>query len=117
MESLGINPELFVNEILNSVDYALDEAFDFFLQQQLGVVGSGGGEKAEALVKGVESIRNLVQDALCKKLETWENYCQLSVFGLLQEFALPKANESAKDLSHDVELSDPDLDNELRLLE
>ncbi|KAJ3679995.1 hypothetical protein LUZ60_016273 [Juncus effusus] len=112
-DSLGINPQLFVNEILNSVDDALDEAFGFFLQQQVGVVGSGGGEKAEALAQGVESIRNLVQGALQKKLGTWEKYCTSRVFEVPEGFTLPKANESAKDLSHEVEMSDPDLDNEL----
>lgn len=91
--SLNLNPQLFINETLNTVDDLVDEAFNFYLQQASTLLKTEDTDKSQDLSKGVAYIRNLIQLALDKRLSVWEKYCLHHCFSVPEGFSLPKSNE------------------------
>ncbi|KAL9438348.1 hypothetical protein AB3S75_024093 [Citrus x aurantiifolia] len=91
--SLNLNPQLFINETLNTVDDLVDEAFNFYLQQASTLLKTEDTDKSQDLSKGVAYIRNLIQLALDKRLSVWEKYCVHHCFSVPEGFSLPKSNE------------------------
>ncbi|KAL1367794.1 hypothetical protein HN51_021915 [Arachis hypogaea] len=63
-ESLNLNPQLFVNEVRNTVDDVLDEAFDFFHQEASTKLNSEGSiQRSEDLKKDKSNENGLHPDA------------------------------------------------------
>ncbi|KAH9722430.1 protein MIS12-like [Citrus sinensis] len=91
--SLNLNPQLFINETLNTVDDLVDEAFNFYLQQASTLLKTEDTDKSQDLSKGVAYIRNLIQLALDKRLSVWEKYCLHHCFSVPEGFSLPKSVE------------------------
>ncbi|KAH9778393.1 protein MIS12-like [Citrus sinensis] len=89
--SLNLNPQLFINETLNTVDDLVDEAFNFYLQQASTLLKTEDTDKSQDLSKGVAYIRNLIQLALDKRLSVWEKYCLHHCFSVPEGFSLPKS--------------------------
>lgn len=113
-DSLNLNPQLFINEILNNVDDQLDGALDFFHQQVSTMLKIEGTDRSDDLSKGVSDIGNMIRSALDKRLSMWEKYCLRHCFIVPEGFSLPKANESDGDSLMDLEiLHDRDLDVQL----
>ncbi|CAL1369873.1 unnamed protein product [Linum trigynum] len=112
--SLNLNPQIFVNETLNTVDDLFDEAFDFFHQEASGRLQTEGTERAHHLKEGINSVRYMVQSGLDKRLEMWEKYCLHHCFAVPEGFSLHNTNESPKQSSTSQDLlSDPALDSQL----
>lgn len=113
-ESMNVNPQLFINTVLNSVDDLLDGAFDHFHQEASAQLKIEGTDRAQDLSHGVASIRKMIQLALDKRLTMWEKYCLHRCFAVPPGFSLPKANEPSGDVSIDVDaFIDPELDAQL----
>ncbi|OMO60921.1 Centromere protein Mis12 [Corchorus capsularis] len=89
-DSLNLNPQLFINETLNTVDDLLDDAFDFYLQKASKLLKTEGTDRSQDLTKGVNYVRNLVQSSLDKRLAMWEKYCLRHCFTVPEGFSLPK---------------------------
>ncbi|MED6151823.1 hypothetical protein PIB30_086059, partial [Stylosanthes scabra] len=89
-ESLNLNPQLFVNEVLNTVDDVVDEAFDFFHHEASNKLNSEGSiQRSEDLKKkkGVDCVRQRIQSVLDNRLAIWEKYCLLHCFAVPQGFS------------------------------
>ncbi|KAK9278841.1 hypothetical protein L1049_028420 [Liquidambar formosana] len=113
-DSLNLNPQLFINEVLNSVDDLLDGAFDIYQQQASTLLRTEATDRSNDLTKGVAQIRNMVQGVLDKRLGAWEDYCLRHCFNVPEGFSLPKPKESPVDSLIDQDaLCDPELDSEL----
>lgn len=116
-DSLNLNPQLFINEVLNRVDDLLDGAFDFFHQEASTLLKIEGTDRAEDLAKGVGYLRNMIQSALDRPLTMWEKYCLRHCFVVPEGFSLPKANEPSGDIPMDVDaIDDTELDAQLESL-
>ncbi|XP_044476607.1 protein MIS12 homolog isoform X2 [Mangifera indica] len=115
--SLNLNPQLFINEALNTVDDLVDDAFDFYQQQASTLLKIEGTDRSQDLSKGVAYIRNMIQSSLDKRLAMWEKYCLHHCFSVPEGFSLPKTNElpGESSISEDA-LCDPDLDGQLNSL-
>ncbi|XP_059649633.1 protein MIS12 homolog isoform X2 [Cornus florida] len=112
--SLNLNPQLFINEVLNLVDDLVDGAFDFYHQEASTLLKVEGTDRSEDLSKGVNFIQNMIQSVLDKRLEMWEKYFLQHCFSVPQGFSLPKTNESPGGSSTDrTVLSDPEPDVQL----
>ncbi|KAL5996784.1 hypothetical protein ACLOJK_007704 [Asimina triloba] len=113
-DSLNLNPQLFVNEVLNAADDLVDGAFDFYKQQASGLMGKmGGGDRSAALNQkergeegrdgdkekeeefvaniGVSLLFDKIQSTLDKKMGMWEKYCLQHCFDVPDGFSLLKA--------------------------
>eukprot|EP00268_Persea_americana_P069088 TRINITY_DN9747_c0_g2_i2.p1 TRINITY_DN9747_c0_g2~~TRINITY_DN9747_c0_g2_i2.p1 ORF type:complete len:260 (+),score=82.68 TRINITY_DN9747_c0_g2_i2:134-913(+) len=127
-DSLNLNPQLFINEVLNAVDDMVDGAFDFYHGQATEILGDLGEDKSGELsrqcflsieedgdegLKGVSSLRPKVQAVLDKRLGMWEKYCLLHCFAVPKGFSLPKADSSDNNLLPQDVLSDAELDAQL----
>ncbi|KAL5751408.1 hypothetical protein ACOSP7_026011 [Xanthoceras sorbifolium] len=112
--SLNLNPQLFINETLNTVDDLVDDAFNFYLQQASTLLKIDGTDRSQDLSKGVTYIRNMIQTVLDKRLGMWEKYCLHHCFAVPEGFSLPQSNElpGESSMSQDA-LYDPDLDTQL----
>ncbi|KAF3322201.1 Mis12 protein [Carex littledalei] len=115
-ESLGLNPRLFLNDVLNNVDDLTDSAFEIFLQEAPKLISIVGDEKAQALDKGTKSIQKLINAAKAKGFGCWERLCLEQVFAVPEGMSLSENNDSSKNLAIEVELSDMELDSELESL-
>ncbi|XP_022736622.1 protein MIS12 homolog [Durio zibethinus] len=113
-DSLNLNPQLFINETLNTVDDLINDAFDFCLQEASTLLKIEGTDRSQDLTKGVNYIRNMIQSSLDKRLAMWEKYCLRHCFMVPEGFSLPK-NEELPGSSSMVQdtVSDPDVDAEL----
>lgn len=113
-ESLNLNPHLFINEVLNTVDDLVDDAFDFYLQQASSALRIEGTARSLDLTKGVALIKKTIQSALDKRLVMWEEYCLNHCFEVPEGFSLSKGDEPPRNSSvcQDA-LCDPDLDAQL----
>ncbi|KAI3440549.1 uncharacterized protein J3R85_003300 [Psidium guajava] len=102
-ESLNLKPQLFINEVLNSVDDLLDEALLFYHQQASNLLITEGSDRAQDLGKGVAYLHNMIQSVLDKHLGMWEKYCLRHCFSVPEGFSFPKDSTSAGDIpsSHD----------------
>ncbi|KAL3512324.1 hypothetical protein ACH5RR_025041 [Cinchona calisaya] len=113
-ESLNLNPQLFINEVLNIVDDLVDEAFTFFHQQASTILKTDGINRSEDLNKGAECIRKVIQSSLDKRLSGWEKYCLRHCFVVPEGFSLPNANEPSSATSMDLDnVGDSELDAQL----
>uniref|UniRef100_A0A7N0R8A9 Uncharacterized protein n=1 Tax=Kalanchoe fedtschenkoi TaxID=63787 RepID=A0A7N0R8A9_KALFE len=110
--SFNLNPQVFVNEILNSVDDTLDGAFRYYHQEAAKIVGTGGTDRAADLEKGVVMLKKIVQRVLDQKLGLWEKYCISHLFAVPDGFKLPEQDKSFDDISVDVD-GLTDLDGQL----
>ncbi|XP_022854221.1 protein MIS12 homolog isoform X1 [Olea europaea var. sylvestris] len=116
-ESLNLNPQLFINEVLNFVDDLTDEAFNYFLEEASAQMKTEGTDRSADLSRGVAYIRNLVQLTLDNRLKKWEEYSLRFCFHVPEGFSLTKANpSSADDLSDLDTLADTELDAQLNSL-
>lgn len=111
-DSLNLNPQLFLNEILNRVDDLVDGAFQCFHQEASTVLKIEGTDREDELKQGVEYLQNMVHLALDRPLTMWEKYCLRHCFVVPQRFTLPTNNESTGEVAMDVDASD---DTELDL--
>ncbi|KAI3908115.1 hypothetical protein MKW92_050370, partial [Papaver armeniacum] len=109
-EELNLNPQLFVNEVINRIDDTVDGAFEFFQQEALKLVTD---DESNELRKGVSFIRTVVQGALDKQMDLWEKYCLRQCFVVLEGFTLHKANTSGDSLMEEDLLADAELDDQL----
>ncbi|XP_031104413.1 protein MIS12 homolog [Ipomoea triloba] len=50
-DSFNLNPQLFINEVINSVDDLVDEAFDFFQQEAAVNLKTEGTDRSDDLKK------------------------------------------------------------------
>ncbi|XP_031276904.1 protein MIS12 homolog isoform X2 [Pistacia vera] len=63
--SLNLNPQLFINEALNTVDDLVDEAFDFYLQQASTLLKTEGTDRSQDLCKNeLPDESSISEDAL-----------------------------------------------------
>ncbi|XP_010110075.2 protein MIS12 homolog isoform X2 [Morus notabilis] len=113
-DSLNLNPQLFINEVFNTVDDLVDEAFNYYLEQASSTLRTDGTDRAEDLSKGVALIRKMIQSVLDKRLVMWEEYCFNHCFEVPEGFSLPKSDEPPSNSSvlQDA-LYDPNLDAQL----
>ncbi|CAH9088110.1 unnamed protein product [Cuscuta europaea] len=109
-DSYNLNPQLFVNEVTDSVNTIVNEAFDFFLQETATVLKVEGTDRFEPLKKGVEYIRSMVQSKLDQRQYMWQKYCLSQCFTVPQGFSLPQADKPSLDTSSD---QDTELDAQL----
>ncbi|XP_061365204.1 protein MIS12 homolog [Gastrolobium bilobum] len=112
-DSHNLNPQLFLNEVLNTVDDVVNEAFDFFYQEASTKVNSEGTQRSLDLRKGVDCVRQRVQSVLDKQLVVWEKYCLHHCFAVPQGFRMPNSEKSCENgLNLDAPF-DPDIDAQL----
>ncbi|MQL81315.1 hypothetical protein Taro_013771 [Colocasia esculenta] len=91
-DSYGLNPQLFINEVLNTVDDLVDEAFDFCQQQAPAVVGGDAvADRSEELRRGITSLHHAVRATLNKRMSLWERYCLLHCFSVPEGFSSDKS--------------------------
>ncbi|KAJ6840063.1 protein MIS12-like protein isoform X1 [Iris pallida] len=112
----NLNPQRFVNEVLNSVDDMLDGAFHFLHQQAFEITSAAesGADRSQDLAKGVTYLRHLIQAVVDKRMDSWEKYCLRHCFTVPEGILLPEdQNSSRKDLLLQEGLSDVELDSQL----
>ncbi|GLU20294.1 hypothetical protein SLE2022_365020 [Rubroshorea leprosula] len=115
-ESLNVNPQLFINDVLNTVDDLVRDAFDYYLQQASNDLKTDGTDRSQDLTKGVYYIHRKIQSVLDERLAMWEQYCLHHCFGVPEGFSLPKSDElpcntsMIQDAVHDSDL-DAELDS------
>ncbi|CAJ2634946.1 unnamed protein product [Trifolium pratense] len=117
-ESLNLNPQLFINEIINTVDDCFLEAFDFFFQEASTKLNAEATQRSQRLRQGVDCIREKVQSVLDQKLAVWEKYCLYHCFSLPEGFQLPSTlndESNGNDIVPDA-TSDHELDAQLESL-
>ncbi|KAK1265797.1 hypothetical protein QJS04_geneDACA000092 [Acorus gramineus] len=117
-ESVGPNPQLFINEVLNSVDDTVEGAFDFFLQQASTLIGGDANTaRNDQLRQGVSSLRHTIQHVLDNRLAIWEKYCLQHCFAVPKGFSFPRTQDPlVNDFSLHDGLDDAELDTELEAL-
>ncbi|XP_042389384.1 protein MIS12 homolog [Zingiber officinale] len=109
--AFDVNPQLFLNEVLNAVDGKSDSAFDLCLQQATEIVRSGA-DQSEELVRGVSSLQYLMKGVLDKRMSMWEKYCLQTCFSVPDGFVLPNSKESVVTLLREC-CPDDELDSEI----
>ncbi|CAL0330564.1 unnamed protein product [Lupinus luteus] len=113
-ESLNLNPQLFINQVLNTVDDVVDEAFNFFHDDASIKLNTEATQRSHDLRKGVDCIRGKVQSVLDKQLSIWEKYSLHHCFSVPQGFVLPNTDELRENGSVHPDASfDPDIDAQL----
>ncbi|WOK98754.1 hypothetical protein Cni_G07466 [Canna indica] len=110
-DAFNLNPQRFLNEVLNAVDDITDSAFDFCLQQAQQITG-GGADRSEELSRGISSLHHLTQSVLDKRMSMWEKYCLRHCFSVPDGFVLPDSKESSISVLQEG-LSDQELDFQL----
>ncbi|XP_050379225.1 protein MIS12 homolog [Argentina anserina] len=113
-DSVNLNPQLFINEVINTVDDLVDDAFNYFHEEASTVLKVQGTERAQDLSKGVDLIRKRVQSNVDKRLLMWEQYCLDHCFEVPEGFVLPKTDEAPVDGTvHQNVICDPEVDVQL----
>ncbi|XP_071731528.1 protein MIS12 homolog [Rutidosis leptorrhynchoides] len=112
-DSLNLNPQLFINAALNTVDDVIDGAFDHLHKEALSQLKIDGSDKSEDLTKGLDYVRKLIQSALDKRLSMWEKYCLHGIFTVPDGFSLPKDDEGSGDVMDVDGVVNSDLDAQL----
>lgn len=120
--ALGLNPQLFVDEVHGIISDISAGAFEYCVQAAAapGVVGAArAAEKATDLQRGLNAIHHVVKDRLDKRMANWEKFCLLHCFDIPEGFVAaeddnPCAKESQKDETSDLDL---ELDSLRRKLE
>lgn len=109
--SYSLNPQLFINEVINSVNIIVNEAFDFFQQEGEKSLKIEGTDRSVDLKEGVDYIRKTVQMRLDKRLSVWERYCLSQCFMVPEGFSLPKDEPSGDPCVGHVAELDAQLDS------
>ncbi|XP_058101407.1 protein MIS12 homolog isoform X2 [Magnolia sinica] len=63
-DSFNLNPQLFINEVLNAVDDMVDGAFDFYEQQASELLGNMGSDRSGELNRDSSGNSLLLEDVL-----------------------------------------------------
>ncbi|XP_010435437.1 PREDICTED: protein MIS12 homolog isoform X1 [Camelina sativa] len=113
-ESMGLNPQLFINEAINTIEDYVDAAFEFYGQEASKILKIDGSDstKSQDLSNGIERVRGLVQSVMDKRMEMWEDYCLKYCFAVPDGFVLPKTEEKSSVYS-DQEMKDGFYDQDL----
>ncbi|PON92697.1 Centromere protein Mis [Trema orientale] len=115
--SLNLNPQLFINEVLNTVDDLVNDAFKYYHQQassNLKIDATDRNSRSLDLTTGVALIHKMIISVLDKRLAMWEQYCLSHCFEVPEGLSLRKTGEpSSHSSSCQDALSDPDLDARL----
>ncbi|XP_039137586.1 protein MIS12 homolog [Dioscorea cayenensis subsp. rotundata] len=115
-DACDLNPQRFINEVLNASDDLLDGAFQFCLQQASIITGCGE-KQSDELAKGVSYLRNMTQGILDKRMNIWEKYCLRHCFSVPEGFLLQKTQDlSVENLSLQEGGSEAELDSQLSSL-
>ncbi|KAJ0961562.1 hypothetical protein J5N97_001547 [Dioscorea zingiberensis] len=115
-DACNLNPQRFINEVLNAADDLLDGAFQFSLQQA-SIIAGCGEQHSEELAKGVSYLRNMTQEVLDKRMNIWEKYCLRHCFAVPEGFVLQNTKElSVNNLSLQEGDSEAELDSHLNYL-
>ncbi|AED93975.1 Protein MIS12 [Arabidopsis thaliana] len=112
-DSMNLNPQIFINEAINSVEDYVDQAFDFYARdasKSLKIKGSDK-QKSQALSNGIARVRGLLLSVIDNRLKLWESYSLRFCFAVPDGFVLPKSEESSS--VHQDGLYDLELDAEL----
>ncbi|KAF5181144.1 Mis12-like protein [Thalictrum thalictroides] len=114
----NLNPQLFINEVINGVNDVVDEGFEVFEQQALELLGDVSEDETNQLRKdkGVSSISGIIQEALDKRLDMWEKYNLQHCFSVPEGFSLPKTDTSGDTLMDHDACTDAELDKQLDYL-
>ncbi|CAH8302618.1 unnamed protein product [Eruca vesicaria subsp. sativa] len=116
-DSMNLNPRLFINAALNTVDDVVSEAFDLYDSKAsnfLKIVGATDNRSRE-LAESSDVVRGMIQSVLNNRLRMWEAYCLRYAFEVPQDFVLPESDESSPDNDQSLQ-DDQDLDAELASL-
>ncbi|XP_010450382.1 PREDICTED: protein MIS12 homolog isoform X2 [Camelina sativa] len=115
-ESMNLNPQLFINDAINTIEDYVDAAFEFYGQEASKILKIDGSDpaKSQDLSNSIERVRNLIQSVMDKRMEMWEVYCVKYCFAVPDGFVLPKTEESSSSSVYsDQEMKDQDLDAQL----
>nr|BAF63144.1 kinetochore protein [Crucihimalaya wallichii] len=115
-DSMGLNPQLFINETINSIEDYVDEAFDSFGHEASKFLKiNGSNTKSQDLSNGIERVRGLIQSVMDKRMELWEGYCVRFCFAVPDGFVLPKSDKSSVYSDQNIQdgLYDQELDAQL----
>ncbi|XP_050236462.1 protein MIS12 homolog isoform X2 [Mercurialis annua] len=63
-ESLNLNPRLLINEVLNTVEYLLDDAFDYFHKEASTLLNTDGTDRSQHLTQESFDESLAIQDVL-----------------------------------------------------
>ncbi|XP_066348857.1 protein MIS12 homolog [Miscanthus floridulus] len=111
--ALGLNPQLFVDEVHGIIADISAGAFEYCLQAAAapGVLGAAkAAEKATDLQRGLNAIHHVVKDRLDKRMANWEKFCLLHCFDVPEGFVAAEDDNSCAKESHKDETSDLDLE-------
>ncbi|XP_043700628.1 protein MIS12 homolog isoform X2 [Telopea speciosissima] len=111
-DAFNLNPQLFVNEVLNAVDDMVDGAFEFYDQEALKLLARTGADRSDELKKGISSIHCMIQAVLDKRLGMWEKYCLWHCFAVPEGFSMPRSSPDDTSMDQDGP-SDAKLDSQL----
>ncbi|GAB2281535.1 hypothetical protein Dimus_016116 [Dionaea muscipula] len=112
-ESLNLKPQLFINEVLNSVDDLVDGAFDFFHREALQLLQTDNADRSADLKKSTYHVHHMIQAAFDKRLGMWEKYCLCHCFAVPSDFSSSDPNELINDFPVEDVLDDEVLDVQL----
>ncbi|WZY88548.1 hypothetical protein YC2023_045283 [Brassica napus] len=116
-DSMNLNPQLFINETLNTVEDIVGEAFDFYTLEASNLLKIDDNRSLE-LAKGIDRVRGMIQSVLEDRLRMWETYCVRYTFAVPEDFVLPESlqdGQNIQPLPNDQEL-DAELDSLRRKL-
>ncbi|XP_042483080.1 protein MIS12 homolog [Macadamia integrifolia] len=111
-DSFNLNPQLFINEVLNAVDDMVDGAFEFYEQDASKLLARTGADQSDELKKGISSIRHMIQVVLNRRMGMWEKYCLRHCFTVPEGFSLTKSSPDDTPMDLDAP-SDAELDAQL----
>ncbi|CAN7015918.1 unnamed protein product [Brassica oleracea var. botrytis] len=118
-DSMNLNPQLFLNETLNTVEDIVGEAFDFYTLEAsnlLKIDGRADNNRSRELAKGIDRVRGMIQSVLEDRLRMWEAYCLRYTFAVPEDFVLPESDaQNIQPLPNDQDL-DAELDSLRRKL-
>uniref|UniRef100_A0A1J3FEH2 Protein MIS12-like protein n=1 Tax=Noccaea caerulescens TaxID=107243 RepID=A0A1J3FEH2_NOCCA len=112
-DSMNLNPQLFINATINTVDDVADEAFDFFTCEasKFLKIDGGSNNRSQELSNGIDRVRGMIQSVLDNRLKMWEGYCVRFTFAVPEEFVMPESDESS--VYNDLNIQDGSNDQEL----
>ncbi|CAD6223687.1 unnamed protein product [Miscanthus lutarioriparius] len=120
--ALGLNPQLFVDEVHGIIADISAGAFEYCLQlRSLRIFLCGSGrtrgrraakavEKATDLQRGLNAIHHVVKDRLDKRMANWKKFCLRHCFDVPEGFVAAEDDSSCAKESHKDETSDLNLE-------
>ncbi|CAA7016095.1 unnamed protein product [Microthlaspi erraticum] len=114
-DSMNLNPQLFINATINTVDDVVDEAFDFFISEasKFLKIDGGSNNRSQELSNGIDRVRGMIQSVLDNRLKMWEGYCVRFTFAVPEEFVMPESDESSVNQNIQDGSNEQELDAEL----